>query len=180
MFSNVSNILIANINTKQPTLTPATSLLGNGSAITNISYGNITGKPTYFQTDWNSTIANKPTYFQTNWNTSIDNKPTYINTDWNTTILNKPSTFPATMTDIYTKAQVNNISNLNSNYTSNTSNILRTFINDTNTNISTNYFQKSGGTITGDTSVNANLTTRQLYINSTTSTTSIFSLQSHY
>ena len=77
--SNVSNILIANINTKQPTLTPATSLLGNGSAITNISYGNITGKPTYFQTDWNSTITNKP------------------------------NVFPADMTDIYNKTAVDTL-----------------------------------------------------------------------
>ena len=47
-----------------------------------------------------------------------------------------------------------------SNYTLNTSNILRTLINDINTNLSTNYFQKLGGSIIGDTSVNANLTTK--------------------
>ena len=58
--SYVSNILKTNIDTKQDTLTALTNLLGNGASITNISYGNISGKPTYFPADWNSTLANIP------------------------------------------------------------------------------------------------------------------------
>ena len=45
--SNISNLLINNINTKQATLTSATNLLGVGSAITDIDYNKITiNKPT--------------------------------------------------------------------------------------------------------------------------------------
>ena len=79
--TNISNILQTNINTKQPILTASTSLLGDGAAITNLAYANITGKPSYFPTDWNTTIANKP------------------------------STFPADMTTIYTKTETNNLLN---------------------------------------------------------------------
>ncbi len=75
--TNISNLLQTNINTKQPTLTASTSLLGNGAAITNLAYANITGKPSYFPADWNTTVSNKP------------------------------STFPADMTTIYTKTEVN-------------------------------------------------------------------------
>ena len=76
---STSNILQTNINTKQNILTASTSLLGNGAAITNLAYANITGKPTNFQADWTSTV------------------------------INKPSTFPADMTTIYTKTENNNI-----------------------------------------------------------------------
>ena len=74
---STSNILQTNINTKQDILTASTSLLGNGAAITNLAYANITGKPSYFPADWNTTVSNKP------------------------------STFPADMTTIYTKTEVN-------------------------------------------------------------------------
>ena len=59
----------------------ATSFSGNGAAITNLAYTNITGKPTNFQADWSSTI------------------------------INKPSTFPADMTTIYTKIETNTLLN---------------------------------------------------------------------
>ena len=50
--SNVSNLLINNINTKQAILTASTSLLGVGSAISALDYNNITlNKPTYFPID---------------------------------------------------------------------------------------------------------------------------------
>ncbi len=98
-----SNTLQAAINTKQDISTASTNLLGNRAAITNLAYGNITGKPTNFQADWNSTV------------------------------INKPSTFTADMTDIYTKAQVNTAISTSlstgSNYTINTSNNLQTNIN---------------------------------------------------
>ena len=54
--SNISNLLITNINTKQPTLTAATNLLSIGSAINAIDYTKITvNKPTNFQADWQTT-----------------------------------------------------------------------------------------------------------------------------
>ena len=84
--SNISNLLINNINTKQNILTAATNLLGIGSSITDIDYTKIT--------------LNKPTNFQA---------------DWNTTIINKPSTFPADMTDIYNKTETNNLLNAKQN-----------------------------------------------------------------
>jgi hypothetical protein len=55
-----SNILKANIDTKQDTLTAATTLLGVGTSITAIDYTKVSiNKPTNFQADWNSTIINK-------------------------------------------------------------------------------------------------------------------------
>jgi len=77
----------------------ATSFSGNGASLTNLAYANITGKPTNFQADWNSTIINKPTYFTPD-----------------------PSLY-------YNQTQVNNISNYNSNFTTQQSNILNTNIN---------------------------------------------------
>jgi hypothetical protein len=62
--SNVSNLLINNINTKQAILTASTNLLGIGSSISALDYNKITlNKPTNFQADWGSTVINKPTYF---------------------------------------------------------------------------------------------------------------------
>ena len=53
----------------------------NYNAITNLAYANITGKPSYFAADWNTTLANKP------------------------------ATFPPTMTTIYNKTETNNLLN---------------------------------------------------------------------
>jgi hypothetical protein len=124
-----SNSLNNLINEKQNTLTSATQLLGSGSLITSIDYNKISlNKPTNFQADWTSTIINKPTYF---------------NPD--------PSIY-------YNKTEVSNISNLNSNYTTGTSNTLRTLYDSINTNLSTNYkttgndpnyLLKTGGTLSG-------------------------------
>ena len=41
----------------------ATSFSGDGANITNVPYSTITGKPTNFQADWNTTIINKPSTF---------------------------------------------------------------------------------------------------------------------
>ena len=120
--SNISNILINNINTKQNILTASTNILGIGSSISALDYAKITlNKPANFQSDWTSTVTNKPTNFQS---------------DWLSTVINKPSTFPADMTNIYNKTEVNTISNNNSNYTTITSNILSNLIN-TNSNYTT-------------------------------------------
>jgi hypothetical protein len=80
--SNVSNLLINNINTKQAILTASTNLLGIGSSISALDYNKITlNKPTNFQADWNSTVINKPTNFQADWTSTIINKPTYFPID---------------------------------------------------------------------------------------------------
>ena len=78
------------------TLSGTGKFSGDGSLLTNVPYTIITGKPSFFQTDWNSTISNKPAYFQT---------------DWNTTISNKPTTFPIDTTIYYNKTEVNNLLN---------------------------------------------------------------------
>jgi hypothetical protein len=81
--SYATNTALTNgLATKQNNLTALTYLLGMGSAITDIDYNKIT--------------LNKPTNFQA---------------DWNSTVINIPSTFPANMTNIYNKTEVNNISN---------------------------------------------------------------------
>ena len=49
----------------------ATAFSGNGAALTNLTYANITGKPTNFQADWNSTIINKPSTFPADMTTII-------------------------------------------------------------------------------------------------------------
>ena len=95
--SNISNILINNINTKQNILTASTNILGIGSSISALDYAKITlNKPSFFPTDWNTTISNKPTNFQS---------------DWTSTVTNKPSTFPADMTNIYNKTETNTLLN---------------------------------------------------------------------
>jgi hypothetical protein len=40
------------------------------------------------------------------------NKPTYFQSDWGTTISNKQASFPADMTNFYTKTEVKNMSRL--------------------------------------------------------------------
>jgi hypothetical protein len=85
------------LNTKQATLTAATTLLGSGAFITNINFNTITNKPTYLT-------------------------PLLSNVINNTISLNESSI--TTLTNFYNKDQVNNISNLNSNYTRDTSNNL--------------------------------------------------------
>jgi hypothetical protein len=54
-------VLKANID-NAGTIT-ATAFSGSGASLTNLPYANITGKPTNFQSDWNSTIINKPTIY---------------------------------------------------------------------------------------------------------------------
>jgi hypothetical protein len=97
-----SNNLIGLINTKQATLTAATNLLGSGGSITGINF---------------NTIINKPTYFSPLLSNLIDN----------TISLNESSI--TSLTNFYNKTEVNDFSNLNSNYTTETSNNLIGLIN---------------------------------------------------
>jgi hypothetical protein len=79
------------LNTKQATLTAATTLLGNGGSITAINWNNITtNKPSIFPSDWAS-------------------------------VANKPTTFNPDLTNIYTKSEVNNITTLTNFYNKTTS-----------------------------------------------------------
>ena len=59
----------------------------------NGTYQNLKNIPTYFPTDWKSSIYNIPAYFPAEWNISVKNKPRYFKSDWITTIDNKPLTF---------------------------------------------------------------------------------------
>ena len=111
--SNISNLLINNINTKQATLTAATNLLGVGTAITAIDYNKIT--------------------------------------------VNKPSTFPADMTNIYSKTETNNLlsakeANLtfSSPLTRTTNTIGINLSSYSTTGNDANYLLKTGGSMTGD------------------------------
>ena len=97
----------------------ASGFSGSGASLNNLAYGNITGKPTNFQADWLSTV------------------------------INKPSTFTPDTTNIYTKTETNNLITSSSNYTSNASNALKSFIDATNTNLTNNYLALSGGTMSG-------------------------------
>jgi hypothetical protein len=110
--SNISNLLINNINTKQATLTAATNLLGVGTAITAIDYNKIT--------------------------------------------VNKPSTFPADMTNIYSKTETNNLlsakeANLtfSSPLTRTTNTIGINLSSYSTTGNDASYLLKTGGTMTG-------------------------------
>jgi len=125
--SNVSNLLITNINTKQAILTAATNLLGVGSAITALDYNKIT--------------LNKPTNFQA---------------DWTSTVINKPSTFAPDMTNIYSKTETNGLLNAKEASLTFSSPLTRT-TNTIGINLSSysttgndaNYLLKTGGTMTG-------------------------------
>jgi hypothetical protein len=132
---NISNLLQTNINTKENTLTAGTNLLGVGSAISALDYNKITiNKPSYFPSDWNTTIANKPSTFPANMTNIYSKAETdnLLNTkqatltastnllgigssisalDYNNITLNKPTTFPPTMTNIYSKAETDNLLN---------------------------------------------------------------------
>ena len=72
-----SNTLKTYIDNKQDILTASTVLLGNGGAITNINWNNITqNKPTSFASDW-STLGSKPSTF----NPDLTNLYTKTQTD---------------------------------------------------------------------------------------------------
>jgi len=57
------------------------------------AYGSLTGTPTYFKTDWNTTIDGKPTYFKADWLTTIDNRPTLFSGNWEN-LSGKPTFHP--------------------------------------------------------------------------------------
>jgi hypothetical protein len=116
------------------TLSGTGKFSGDGSLLTNIPYSIITGKPSFFQTDWNTTISNKPSTFPVD--TTVFYNKTEVNNllnakqanltaattllgvgssikdiDYNKITINKPSTFPVDTTVYYNKTEVNNLLN---------------------------------------------------------------------
>ena len=91
IYNNAANsIILYTSSTTALTIDSSQCLYGNGTGLSNIGYINVIGKPTNFQSDWNSTIINKPTNFQSDWNSTIINKPTNFQSDYNSTVINKP------------------------------------------------------------------------------------------
>jgi hypothetical protein len=71
------------------------------SVATSGHWNDILGKPTYFDTDWNTKVANKPTLFDGTWN-SLSGKPTYFKATWND-MDNKPTLFSGSYNDLQNK-----------------------------------------------------------------------------
>ena len=69
------------VDTKQDRLTASTRFVGNGANITKISYKNLIKKPSLFDGTWTS-LSGKPTNFQADWNTTIINKPSLFDGTW--------------------------------------------------------------------------------------------------
>ena len=121
-----TNDLNTGLATKQNTLTNATNLLGIGSAISALDYTKITlNKPATFPAD----MTNIYTKTETN-NLLGTKQDTLTNTtnllgigsaitalDYNKITINKPATFPADMTNIYTKSEILALSTLTNYYT---------------------------------------------------------------
>jgi len=89
--------------TKQNTLTSATALVGNGSAITSLNYNNITNPPSLSGYATTTQLAGKQDTLSASTSllgnganitnlayANITGKPTNFQADWNTTIINKP------------------------------------------------------------------------------------------
>ena len=59
-------------NTDALTINSSQQVICDGSLITNIAWGNINGKPSFFDGTWTS-LSGKPTNFQSDWLTTITN-----------------------------------------------------------------------------------------------------------
>ena len=73
--STANSIIIYTSSTTALTIDSNQCLYGNATGLTHLQYTNIDGKPTNFQSDWNSTIINKPTNFQSDYNSTVINTP---------------------------------------------------------------------------------------------------------
>jgi len=90
-YPSINNVRIYTNSIDALTIDSNQIIYGNGAGLTNLTYNNLNGTPTNFQSDWTSTIINKPINFQSDWTSTIINKPTNFQADWNTTIINKPT-----------------------------------------------------------------------------------------
>lgn len=122
-YPSINNVRIYTNSIDALTIDSNQIIYGNGGGLTNLTYNNITGKPTNFQSDWTSTIINKPTNFQSDWTSTIINKPTNFQSDYNTTVINKPDlTFYTTSNFVLNNYISSNVFNKTLlNYTTTTS-----------------------------------------------------------
>jgi hypothetical protein len=58
--ATANSIILYTSSTTALTIDTNQCLYGNGTGLTNIGYNNVIGKPSYFPSDWNTTVANKP------------------------------------------------------------------------------------------------------------------------
>ena len=147
------------LNEKQPNLTNLTTLLGVGSAITQLDYNKITlNKPLKFQpdttniytkTEINNIISLTHFYNKDDSDSLLNNKqPNLTNLttllgigseitqlDYNKITLNKPTSFQPDITNIYTKTEVDNITTLTSFYNKTDSDLRYLQLNDNTLNI---------------------------------------------
>jgi hypothetical protein len=167
--SYATNTALTNgLAAKQDTLTAATTLLGTGGSITGINFNTITNKPTYtspLSSNVSTNVISVDLSSKQNTLTAstvlagIGSNLTLINY---ATLSNLPTTFPANMTDIYTKTETNNLLNAKEAILTFSSPIIRTvntislnqslidFNNLTNKPDMNLYLLKSGGTMTGN------------------------------
>ena len=110
---DISSTYVAPSATKLATARNIAGTAFDGTANIDISYGNLTNKPTLFSGSYND-LSNKPTLFSGSY-TDLTNKPTIpaaqINSDWNATtglavINNKPTLFSGSYTDLTNKPTI--------------------------------------------------------------------------
>jgi len=147
------------LNAKQSTLTNLSSLLGVGSAITQLDYNKITlNKPLKFPPDTTNIYTKAEinniiylTHFYnkddidillnnkqpnlTNLSTLLGIGSAITQLDYNKITLNKPSTFPPDTTNIYIKSEVDNITTLTNFYNKTDSDLRYLQLNDNTLNI---------------------------------------------
>ena len=154
--SNISNIIIT--NNSNFTLGTGTNTSNYASNISNVIIINNSNFTLGTGTNTSNYASNVSNVIINSLNTNINNTSNYASNVSNVIIRN-------------TSNYASNISNViitnTSNYASNVSNVIITDINN-------NYLKLSGGTLSGNLNVSANITTQQLYINNQNLTASIF------
>ena len=115
--SNISNVLLINYNSLNTTTSNYASNISNVLTIRDAT--NLINTSNYASNISNVLINNintkQPTLTAATTLLGVGSSISAL--DYSKITLNKPSTFPADMTNIYNKTEINNISNLNSNYT---------------------------------------------------------------
>ncbi len=174
--SYATNTALTNgLAAKQNTLTAATTLLGTGGSITGINFNTITNKPTYtspLSSNVSTNVISVDLSSKQNTLTAstvlagIGSNLTLINY---ATLSNLPTSFPANMTDIYTKTETNNLLNAKEAILTFSSPIIRTvntislnqslidfnnLLNKPDMNL---YLLKSGGAMTGNLTTTGNI-----------------------
>jgi hypothetical protein len=112
--ATANSIIFYTSGTTALTIDTNQCLYGNGTGLTNIGYNNIIGKPSFFPTDWNTTVSNKPdlTVYATNTNLNSLSSYSYLNISENIaaiTNLNNKTNF----TNLYVNGESTLLSSLN-------------------------------------------------------------------